>query len=322
MSKILITGASGFIGSALCHRLASDNKVLGIYNKNRPVNDKNALFVKADLLDLNAIDVLCKNFIPEVVIHTAGIAHQKIGAADSDAYAAVNCIAAENLAKAAAKINPSVYFIFLSSVSVYGEKNLHIPVSEVSECNPSSEYAASKLDAEKRLIALAENGILYNLNILRLGPVYDREWSLNLDRRVPSPMNLAYIRFGSGLRKISALARPNLVDFVCFLIQKEFQTPPVNIFNVCDNKVYEFKEIIRIFKTCGIRRNLPVIALPMIFVRLAAVISGIVFPGKRKWICSSYDKLSLDLIFDNSKMLKTGFQPDHSLETVFPSAGK
>jgi len=45
-----------------------------------------------------------------------------------------------------------VHFIFLSSISVYGEDNLKDSVSEESECNPSSDYAQSKLDAEKRLI--------------------------------------------------------------------------------------------------------------------------------------------------------------------------
>jgi len=56
-----------------------------------------------------------------VVIHCAGIAHQKIGAVDAATYMRVNGEATENLAKAAAESNSGVCFIFLSSVSVYGE---------------------------------------------------------------------------------------------------------------------------------------------------------------------------------------------------------
>ncbi|HED00415.1 MAG TPA: NAD(P)-dependent oxidoreductase [Proteobacteria bacterium] len=33
MLNILITGATGFIGSALCNRLVSDNKVIGVYHE-------------------------------------------------------------------------------------------------------------------------------------------------------------------------------------------------------------------------------------------------------------------------------------------------
>ncbi len=48
--------------------------------------------------------------------------------------------------------------VFLSSVSVYGEENLGAPVSEDSDYQPSSDYAKSKLNAERRLIALCDGG--------------------------------------------------------------------------------------------------------------------------------------------------------------------
>ena len=56
-----------------------------------------------------------------MVIHCAGIAHQKIKAVDAVTYMRVNSEATENLAKAVAECNPGVCFIFFSSVSVYGE---------------------------------------------------------------------------------------------------------------------------------------------------------------------------------------------------------
>ena len=42
---------------------------------------------------------------------------------------------------------------------------------------------------------------LHNLVILRLAPVYDREWCLNLDRRVFAPGKVAYLKFGLGSKK-------------------------------------------------------------------------------------------------------------------------
>ena len=329
MTRILITGASGFIGSALCIRLSSDYKVVGVDIANGSLNNEKINWEQADLTDLNSVAAMCEKHSPDVVIHCAGIAHQKMGAVGFDAYMRVNSEATENLARIAAKWNPDVRFIFLSSVSVYGEDNLSVPVSEDSKCKPSSDYAASKLDAERRLIALSDGGTTHNLIILRLAPVYDRNRSFNLNRRVLAPMNTAYIRFGSGSQKMSALARPNLVDFIEFLIHRLTQIPDkltqqnklntrrIAVLNVCDEKAYKFNEIIQVFKKSGIRPNRPVISIPLIVVWLTTRMAGIFFAKNKKWFHSCYEKLASTLVFNNEKMLNTGFKPRHSLETLF-----
>jgi nucleoside-diphosphate-sugar epimerase len=264
----------------------------------------------------------------------------------------VNSEVTENLAKAAAKSNPGVCFIFFSSVSVYGEgeqifsrkgaktqkrKNSN-GVDEDGDCWPSSDYAVSKLDAERRLIALFDEGKLHNLIILRLAPVYDRGWSLNLDRRVFAPGKLAYLRFGSGSQRMSALARPNLVEFIEFLIHrltqinadenniKNNRTRQNNLcnqrnlrINFCDAEPYEFNRIIGVFKKSGIQPNRPVISVPLSVVWFATRIAGIFFSSKREWIHSCYDKLACDLVFDNGRMMGTGFRPINTLENIFLS---
>jgi len=328
--RVLITGAAGFIGTALCSRLSSDNKGIGVDITDGLFSNEKITWEQADLTDLNSVTAICKKYSPDVVIHCAGIAHQKIGAVDSATYMKVNSEVTENLAKVAAESNPGVSFIFLSSVSVYGEgpqitqitqieqiKNNNNAVDENSDCKPSSDYAVSKLDAERLLIALSDEGVMNNLVILRLAPVYDRDWSFNLDRRVLAPMNTAYIRFGSGLQRMSALARPNLVDFIEFLLQRSPQTPGVNILNVCDIDAYEFNKIIQVFKNSRIRPKRPVISVPLPVVWFATRIAGALFPNKRNWLHSGYDKLTSSLVFNNEKMLRTGFRPRHSLETVF-----
>jgi nucleoside-diphosphate-sugar epimerase len=317
MSTLLITGANGFIGTALCSRLSSDNKVIGVDVTEGSFGNKKIAWESIDLTDQDSVTAICEKHSPDVVIHCAGIAHQKIGAVDSATYRRVNSEATENLAKAAAESNPDVLFIFPSSVSVYGEDNLSVPVSEESECHPSSDYAVSKLDAERRLIALSDEGIIHNLIILRLAPIYDREWSLNLDRRVFAPGKLAYLRFSSGSQKMSALARLNFVDLIEFLLQRQPQNSGVNILNVCDAEAYEFNKIIRVFQKSGIRPNRPIISIPLFPVWIATRIAGIFLPGKRNWLHSCYDKLASDLVFENGKMMGTGFRPVHSLETVF-----
>jgi nucleoside-diphosphate-sugar epimerase len=345
--NVFVTGANGFIGSALCGRLASDNNVIGVDITGGPPDwALNIDWEQADLTDGDSVTAICAKYSPDVVIHCAGIAHQQIGAIDLATYMQVNSEATENLAKAAYKSNPAGHFIFFSSVSVYGEKNLTIPVSEGSKCQPSSDYAFSKLEAEKRLKALYDEGKIHNLTILRLAPVYDHKWSYNLDRRVIAPFNIAYIKYGSGQQKMSALARPNLVDFIKFLIENKLaaDTPQydssylrgrhghmgrrkgkntgVDILNVCDEKAYKFSDIIQVLKNSGTRPNRPVISMPLPFVWLTTHLSGILFAKKRKWFHSCYEKLASNLVFDNKKMLNTGFVNRHSLQTVFSPARK
>ena len=337
--NVLVTGAKGFIGSALCYKLSPVNKIIGVDIAKTHDDRAKITWEQADLTDFNSVDAICKKYSPDVVIHCAGIAHQKIGAVSFDTYMRVNSEATENLAKTAAASNPDVCFIFLSSVSVYGEdpqitkkenkasrkgakaqkrKSSSIEgISEGNECRPSSDYAASKLDAEKRLIALSDGGTICNLVILRLAPVYDRNWSLNLNRRVLAPMNTAYVRFGSGSQKMSALARPNLVDFIEFLIHRLRRLKQIKTFNVCDAKPYEFNTIIRVFQKSSVHPGRSVVSVPLSFVWLVTRIAGTILFNKRKWLYACYDKLAFNLIFSNKKMLETGFVPHHSLQTIF-----
>jgi len=329
MKKILITGAAGFIGSALCNRLALNNKIIGLDVAGFKGKESDIIYEQIDISDFNSVTTICEKYSPEAVIHCAGIAHQKFGAVSLDTYKRVNSEATENLAKVAAGYNSKVQFIFLSSVSVYGEENLNTPVSEDSACCPSGDYAVSKLDAEKRLLGLFNAGIIQDLVILRLAAVYDRNWSFNLDRRVFTPKKISYLRFGKGTQRISALARPNLVDFIDHIIQDRKEKgldsdigakekrQNLQIFNVSDADAYEFNAIIKIFRKSGIYPKRPIISVPVFFVWILTRIASILFFHKREWIRSCYDKLASDLVFDNQKMIKTGFQPKHSLSTIF-----
>ncbi len=318
--KILITGASGFIGSELCNRFSGQHDVLGI-DTSKTHEIQNIALNISDITDYKNISKFVKSFNPDIVIHCAGIAHQKIGKLTHKEYIAVNSIATENIANIAVESNPSIHFIFLSSISVYGEKKNIEAITEDYEGKPSSDYALSKLDAEKRLMRLYGSGKLKKLDIFRLAPVYDSMWSLNLDRRVFSPKKLAYLKFGSGEQKMSAISRLNLVDFIEYRLNQEqdnsIDSSFCNIFNICDENPYKFKEIIQIFKKSDYQPNRFVFTIPLIFVWAATRIVGLVFKNKRQWFYSCYDKLAESLVFDNKKMLATGFKPVHTMETVF-----
>ena len=119
--NLLTTGANGFIGRALCDKLSPDHKVIGIDIAERPDKPSKIAWEQASITDNDSVAAICDKYAPDVVIHCAGIAHQKMGSVDRETYIKVNSEATENLAKAAARTNPELLFVFLSSISVYGE---------------------------------------------------------------------------------------------------------------------------------------------------------------------------------------------------------
>lgn len=324
VKKILLTGSNGFIGAALKAHLCTQFEVLGVDSS--AYTGAGQTDSGYDLTDVDSIKELCHQFNPDVVIHCAGIAHQKIGRVDSSEYFHVNSFATENLAIAASAVNTDVRFVFLSSISVYGENDTQEPIKENDQCCPSSDYACSKLDAERRLRKLHSDGILKNVDILRLAPVYDSEWSLNLERRVFAPGKLAYIKFGDGKQKMSVLSRQNLVCFILHRLNqaelfrnKVYIEPECVIFNVCDKNPCSFSEIINVFRCSYHQPDRMVMTVPLGLVWGVTRLAALIFNNKRKWLHSCYDKLAHSLVFDNTQMLTTGFEPTHTLESIYLS---
>lgn len=316
--KVLITGARGFIGSALCRAMSDQFPLIALDMAGQPVGKTSACWERADITDTLRMEQIFAHHSPDVVIHCAGIAHQKAGKIDAAKYMEVNAAASERLARAAAGANHNVYFVFLSSVSVYGEQGLPVPVNEECRFSPSSDYAASKAKAERRLGELLERGVLGRLSILRLAPVYDRDWSLNLDRRVLAPARIAFLRFGSGSQRMTALARPNLVEFIEFLLGKKAEDRCMDVYNVCDRNPYDFNMISRILRSSGRYGWRPAVHIPLPVVWALTRLAGLVLAERRLWLHACYDKVAGDLIFDPTRMLMTGFVPRHTLQSVFP----
>ncbi len=151
MKTILVTGASGFIGRAICRKLSVNSRVIGFGRNPYPEFCHGMTFVRGNITDQADVQSVFSRYKPDAVVHCAGIAHQKFNIFQgSDDYDQVNNQATGTLAMAAAGSNPNIHFIFLSSISVYGEKHGPSWVKENDICHPSSPYAASKLTAEKR----------------------------------------------------------------------------------------------------------------------------------------------------------------------------
>ncbi|WP_312669598.1 UDP-glucose 4-epimerase family protein [Stutzerimonas nitrititolerans] len=147
--KVLVTGAGGFIGRALCRALLSNgDEVLGLVHL-RPCNIPGLQPIQMALeniaLQPNILDGV------ECVVHLAGRAHQLADtAADPLAkFRAVNCEATLGVARQAAAMGVK-RFIFISSIGVNGNNNAR-PFTASDQPNPAEPYALSKWEAEQGL---------------------------------------------------------------------------------------------------------------------------------------------------------------------------
>jgi len=317
MKTVLITGANGFIGQAICKHFSDKSKLILFDCTGFSECCHSSVIIKGCITDKKLLKTICQTYRPDVVIHCAGIAHQRIiSQMDKDAYEKINSIATEAIALESAKHNPEVHFIFLSTISVYGEDHNGL-IRETDKCNPTSDYAISKLRAEMNLRKLNTKKVLNKLDILRLCPVYNEFRSLNLDKRVFAPHKLFYIQFGTGQQKMSVLSRRTLIDFIDFIIRNTNRVHSCNLFNVCDPFPSTFNDIIKIFGQSKYQPNRWVIPLPMVVIKALIKVASLVFKSKSEFLISCYKKLANDFVFDNERMLGTGFEPLDSIESVF-----
>lgn len=166
MSRYLVTGAAGFIGSHLVERLLTNgHDVIGIDNfdpfYDRAIKEQNLAaargssrftFVELDLSLPGAVDHLLDR--DTIVIHLAAKAGVRPSLEDPAGYLRANLVALQNLVDAAARAGAH-RFVFGSSSSVYGDDTVAPFAEDAPAGQPISPYAATKRAGELLLIAEA-----------------------------------------------------------------------------------------------------------------------------------------------------------------------
>lgn len=153
--KVLITGAGGFVGDALCRRLfASGCRVTGIFRDQPSPRDWMETRITGDLTQFSDFKDVVQS--ADAVIHLAARVHMmRDTAADPElAFREANAEVTQRLAQAAADAG-TARFVFLSSVKVNGEETAAAPFSEKDVPAPGDAYGRSKRDAEDALQKIA-----------------------------------------------------------------------------------------------------------------------------------------------------------------------
>jgi nucleoside-diphosphate-sugar epimerase len=236
MSKVLITGASGFIGTHLCQHLEAKN-------------------IEFDTLKLRypLISRPCFDNI-DSIIYLAGLAHQKYTDLE---YKNVNTKLMLSFASLASK--KIKRFIYLSSVNV--KDNL-------ADC--AGEAAKSKWHAEQGLKKIAKRTGL-ELVIIRAPLVYDMNAPGNFRLLLKLIQKVKFLPFGMVNNKRCFVAMKNLVDllFVC----SEHNNAAGCVFYASDSTKVSTKQFTNAIAK-GLNRKIFQLPIPVFFMKVVSKLAG------------------------------------------------
>jgi nucleoside-diphosphate-sugar epimerase len=275
--NILLTGASGFLGS---HFPRKKNIItLG----KMPINN-----IQCDLS--KNIPITLDNI--NKVVHMAGIAHiNPKNKDDEKKFHEINYIGTLNLIKSLVNHNIK-QFIYISSVAVYGLNSGEL-INENHPLRPSTPYGKSKLETEKYLIDWATKRNI-NLLILRLPLVIGKNPPGNLGKMINSIKNGKYIAIKNNQAKKSVVLASDVVK-ICLSAMEMNGT-----YNLADSTNPTFEELENLIAK---KLNKKIFfKIPSSILKYICLF-GDKLPKSFPIKTSLYDKIVNPLTFDNKKAL-------------------
>lgn len=300
--KVLITGATGFVGSAFLKKILADSQftpIIAVREFNQTYKTLQQLIVK-DLT--NTIDWSEVLIGVDCIVHIAGRAHVlKETAQDPlQAFRAVNVEATLSLAKQALAVGVK-RFVFISSIGVNGIHNTE-PFTEDDMPNPQTDYARSKLEAEEALWKLTKDTDM-ELVIIRPPLVYGEHVKANflsllkwVYRGVPLPL-------GWLNNKRSFVSVDNLVDLLMIVLTHP--NAANQLFLVADSETLSTTQLLKLTAK-KMHKSIFLLPVPVILLKIAATILG-----KKNTAIQLCD--SLEVSIDKANIL-LGWRPSISIE--------
>lgn len=212
--RLLVTGSSGFVGSALC--AAARSAGLKVVEMRRAGSsdeierqDSSSVLMVEDI-EKWAADAWKNSVSLDAVVHLAAIAHPR---ASSSEMHRVNVEGALNVAREAKKLGAR-RFVFVSSAKAFGDRSLPgAPFRPSSVCEPRDAYGRSKRDAEVALTKLAAD-LGLELVIVRAPMVYGGKATGNFALMAKALRAGLPLPLGMATEPRSYVAVDNLCDFL------------------------------------------------------------------------------------------------------------
>lgn len=298
--RVLVSGASGFIGKALCATLVSQHAVYGTTRREEDnlISGVNKLLWDGTDAALEALPQV------DVIVHLAARVHfmRDSAAEPLTEFRLANVEMTRNLARWAAARGVK-RFVFISTVKVNGEMTQPgRPFSPDDVPAPKDAYGVSKFEAELALQKICVEAGMEFVVIrppLVYGPGVGGNFRMLLhwvQRGIPLPL-------GAVDNRRSLVALDNLIDLIAVCL-----THPAaanQVFLVADAETISTPELLlKIARSCG--RRIRLLPVPPAWLRCCAAILG-----KR----SMADRLLSSLVVDSTKACDLlGWRPPVSME--------
>jgi nucleoside-diphosphate-sugar epimerase len=314
--QVLVTGATGFTGQALCRKLVKAGAhVRAIARSSSDISvlkDVDIKWVRGEVFDEDTLKLAAEGV--SYIFHVAAAFNQEMECEED--YRKVHVYSTQMLAKLVNGRPEFKRFLHVSTVGVHG----HIEVERADEnyrFQPGDAYQLTKLEAEKWLVQYGlETGFPYS--VVRPAPIYGPG-----DRRLLKLFKMAKFGFvlmlGKGQGMFHLIHIDDLTNIFLLAATKESALGEVFI-AVSDDKPIS---IIEMGKMIGkhIGKQIHIIRLPLWPFYLAADISSAIFPrlGLQPPIYRRrVDFYTKDRKFDNRKLHRLlGYNPKTCNETGF-----
>lgn len=288
--RVLVTGATGFVGQAVAGFLADQGHAVWAGARNPGALAASPRVTPRLLPDLEA-DADWPSLLSGVdaVVHAAGLAHQPPGA-DEARMMRLNATAAGRLAEAAAAAGIG-RFVLISSIRAICGPAAPAALAETATPQPTDAYGRSKLAGEK-----AVRDGLATAVVLRPPVVHGAGAKANMARlaglaRLPVPLPIGSL---SGRR--SLVSDRNLAAAVGFALTDD--RAQGGLFHVTDGVALTVPAMIGAMRR-SLGRGPAVFSLPF---GLDATLVRLALPGL-------HDQLGRDLVADNARLAAAGWSP-------------
>ena len=288
--RVLVTGASGFIGRPLVAALLrAGYAVRAVTRRQGSFPDSVEAAIIPDFT--NPIDWNPILQGVDIIVHLAGMVHSKVPDTAYSEFDQINWIATQRLAHAAKEAGID-RFIYISSVRAQVGAFAVQAIHEQDEPRPSNQYGRSKLAAEQ---AIQAAGVPFT--IFRPVVIYGPHPKGNIRTLVRLARSSLPLPVASFTSRRSVLAVDNLISAIIFALNN-----PVTIgetYLVADSKPMTIGEILTMLRKIQ-GRLLSTIYAPQVIVRLLLIICG---RG------DLWSRFSGDLVVDTSKLESVGWRP-------------